>query len=177
MDDSAMSSDPVIVILLGELVVKDWYKRSFPRGTYTVEIDVMHSLFKSSRKLFGLSTVLKVFNGSHSAKLDDLHHFKKAAIKDALRLLSSRLTLVAAHLTWQPPKQWLAYLSIERPNTDCSEEALTIIENPWQSNLTMVLLWKMHPHVAITGVACFKAITSTAISCVLMNSQDYSNLK
>ncbi|GMH03784.1 hypothetical protein Nepgr_005623 [Nepenthes gracilis] len=140
MNDSAMSSNLVIVIFLGEVVVKDRCKRSFPRWTYTVEIVVMHSLLMLLGKLFGLSTVLRMFSGSHFAKLDDLHHLSaitnswdlsfnakaanilndsaffhfelpvenilNATLKDALRLLSPRLTLVVAHLTWQPPSYY-----------------------------------------------------------------------
>ncbi|GMH10853.1 hypothetical protein Nepgr_012694 [Nepenthes gracilis] len=37
----------------------------------------MYSLLKSSGKLSGLSTVLKVSNGTHFTKLDDLHHLQE----------------------------------------------------------------------------------------------------
>ncbi|GMH10704.1 hypothetical protein Nepgr_012545 [Nepenthes gracilis] len=69
-------------------------------GTYTVEIDVMHSFLKFSRKLFRLSTGLTVFNGFHFAKLDNLHHPQeitnlgdmsfnaKAAVKDKRCILA-----------------------------------------------------------------------------------------
>ncbi|GMH28139.1 hypothetical protein Nepgr_029982 [Nepenthes gracilis] len=69
-------------------------------------------------------------------------------------------------------------LFIERPTTDCLEEALKVIETPppRQSDLTMALIRKLHPQVAVTGVAYFEAITSSVISCGLMNIHDYSNL-
>ncbi|GMH26652.1 hypothetical protein Nepgr_028495 [Nepenthes gracilis] len=95
MDESAVSSDPVIAFLLDEVVVKDWCKQTFQRiitelrGIYTLEVDEMkgkmHSLLKFSGKLSGLSNVLEVlelsFNGAHSTKLDDLHHLQEGILK------------------------------------------------------------------------------------------------
>ena len=39
MDESAVSSDPVIAFLLDEVVVKDWCKRTFKK--ITVELQVI----------------------------------------------------------------------------------------------------------------------------------------
>ncbi|KAL2898980.1 E3 ubiquitin-protein ligase HOS1 [Bienertia sinuspersici] len=95
MDESAVSSDPVVAFLLDEVVVKDWCKKAFKgiieqvRGIYTLEINEMktrtNSLYKISTKLVGLSSVLEVLNLSfkdtHSAKLDDLHHLQESIWK------------------------------------------------------------------------------------------------
>ncbi|GMH28140.1 hypothetical protein Nepgr_029983 [Nepenthes gracilis] len=60
----------------------------------------MHSFIKSSGKLFGSSTRLMVFNGFHSAQLNDLHYPQeiinsgdlsfnaKAVVKDKRHILS-----------------------------------------------------------------------------------------
>ncbi|GMH30737.1 hypothetical protein Nepgr_032580 [Nepenthes gracilis] len=62
-EESAVPSDPTIIVLLEEMGTTDLCKGSFQRGIYTVEMDVMkgkmHSLLKSLGKLFGLSTVPK----------------------------------------------------------------------------------------------------------------------
>lgn len=95
MDESAVSSDPVIAFLLDEVVVKDWCKRAFKnileqvRGIYNLGINEMttrmDALFKTSAKLVGLSSVLEVlklsFKDTHSAKLDDLHHLQESILK------------------------------------------------------------------------------------------------
>lgn len=95
MDESAVSSDPVIAFLLDEVVVKDWCKRAFKniieqvRGIYNLEINEMKTkmdaLLKILAKLVGLSSVLEVLNlsfkDSHSAKLDDLHRLQESISK------------------------------------------------------------------------------------------------
>ncbi|GAB4850812.1 hypothetical protein Ancab_030112 [Ancistrocladus abbreviatus] len=95
MDESAVSSDPVIAFLLDEVVVKDWCKRTFRNivtelcDIYTLEADEMkskmNSFIKFTVKLAGLSNVLEVlelsFKGTHSAKLDDLHHLQEDILK------------------------------------------------------------------------------------------------
>ncbi|KAL9242771.1 hypothetical protein vseg_016738 [Gypsophila vaccaria] len=95
MDESAVSSDPVIAFLLDEVVVKDWCKRTFKniieelRGIYNLGIDEMSAkmgdLLKISGNLVGLSDVLEVldmsFKDTHSAKLDDLNHLQESILK------------------------------------------------------------------------------------------------
>ncbi|KAK4364456.1 hypothetical protein RND71_015814 [Anisodus tanguticus] len=95
MDESAVSSDPIIAFLLDEVVIKDWCKRTF--NNILTEIQViynltMHSLkenlslfLKFSVKLGGISNVIDVlessFKGSLSAKLHDLHHLQESILK------------------------------------------------------------------------------------------------
>ncbi|XP_021767996.1 E3 ubiquitin-protein ligase HOS1-like isoform X1 [Chenopodium quinoa] len=95
MDESAVSSDPVIAFLLDEVVVKDWCKRAFKniieqvQGIYNLEITEMKTkmdaLLKVLAKLVGLSSVLEVLNLSfkdtHSAKLDDLNRLQESILK------------------------------------------------------------------------------------------------
>ncbi|XP_074264768.1 E3 ubiquitin-protein ligase HOS1-like [Silene latifolia] len=95
MDESAVSSDPVIAFLLDEVVVKDWCKRTFKniikevRGIYNLGINEMNAkmggLLKILAKLAGLSNVLEVldlsFKDTHAAKLDDLNHFQESISK------------------------------------------------------------------------------------------------
>ncbi|KAK2981617.1 hypothetical protein RJ640_012899 [Escallonia rubra] len=95
MDESAVSSDPVVAFLLDEVVVKDWCKRTFKiiltelQGIYSLTVlemkDRMSSLLKSSVKLAGISNVLEVlessFKGSFSAHFKDLHHLQESVSK------------------------------------------------------------------------------------------------
>ncbi|XP_075103568.1 E3 ubiquitin-protein ligase HOS1-like [Nicotiana tabacum] len=95
MDESAVSSDPIIAFLLDEVVVKDWCKRTF--NNIMTEIQVIYNLsmnalkenlslfLKFSVKLGGISNVIDVlessFKGSLSAKLHDLHHLQESILK------------------------------------------------------------------------------------------------
>lgn len=95
MDESAVSSDPIIAFLLDEVVVKDWCKRTFKniirdvRGIYHNDISEMKAklgaLLKISAKLSGLCNVLEVldlsFKDTHSAKLDDLRLLQESILK------------------------------------------------------------------------------------------------
>ncbi|CAN4078015.1 unnamed protein product [Withania somnifera] len=95
MDESAVSSDPIIAFLLDEVVVKDWCKRTF--NNILTEIQVIYNLtmnalkenlslfLKFSLKLGGISNVIDVlessFKGSLSAKLHDIHHLQESILK------------------------------------------------------------------------------------------------
>ncbi|KAK9667980.1 hypothetical protein RND81_13G025800 [Saponaria officinalis] len=95
MDESAVSSDPVLAFLLDEVVVKDWCKRTFKsiieelRAIYNLGINEMSAkmgeFLKISVKLVGLTNVLEVlgmsFKDTHSAKLDDLNHLQESISK------------------------------------------------------------------------------------------------
>ncbi|XP_010534555.1 PREDICTED: E3 ubiquitin-protein ligase HOS1 [Tarenaya hassleriana] len=90
MDETAVSSDPVIAFLLDEVVVKDWVKRTFRnilvelRGIYNLELEEMQArldkLLKFLKQLSGLFSVLEVlesaFKGSVSAQLEDLEQLR-----------------------------------------------------------------------------------------------------
>ncbi|KAL3834991.1 hypothetical protein ACJIZ3_009727 [Penstemon smallii] len=95
MDESAVSSDPVIAFLLDEKVVKDWCWRTFKtlltelQGIYSLTVEEMNgklgSLLKISSKLAGMSNVLEVlessFRGSVSAMFQDLNHLQDSILK------------------------------------------------------------------------------------------------
>lgn len=95
MDETAVSSDPVISFLLDEVVVKDWCKRTFKnilielQGIYNLEIDGMRSklslLLKFSMQLSSIISVIEVlessFKGTLSAQLHDLHHLQECLSK------------------------------------------------------------------------------------------------
>ncbi|KAI5439670.1 hypothetical protein KIW84_025161 [Lathyrus oleraceus] len=95
MDETAVSSDPVIAFLLDEVVVKDWCKRTFKnimtelQGIYNLDISGMKErlslLLKFSSYLKGISNVLDIlessFKGTLSAQLHDLHHLQESILK------------------------------------------------------------------------------------------------
>ncbi|CAJ1928598.1 unnamed protein product [Sphenostylis stenocarpa] len=95
MDETAVSSDPVIAFLLDEVVVKDWCKRTFRniitelQGIYNMDVLVMKErlslLLKFSLYLKGVSNVLDIlessFKGTLSAQLHDLHHLQESILK------------------------------------------------------------------------------------------------
>ncbi|XP_022922347.1 E3 ubiquitin-protein ligase HOS1-like [Cucurbita moschata] len=95
MDESAVSSDPVIAFLLDEVVVKDWCKRASRniitelQVIYNSGVEGMRSrmslLLKFSVLLAGISNVLEVldssFRSSHSAQLEDLHNLHEGILK------------------------------------------------------------------------------------------------
>ncbi|CAK9173273.1 unnamed protein product [Ilex paraguariensis] len=95
MDESAVSSDPVVAFLLDEVVVKDWCKLTFKKiitelqRIYNLTVYEMKewstTLIKFSVKLAGISNVLEVlelsFKGSLSAQLHDLHHLHESILK------------------------------------------------------------------------------------------------
>ncbi|KAL1548010.1 RING-type E3 ubiquitin transferase [Salvia divinorum] len=95
MDESAVSSDPVIAFLLDEKVVKDWCRRTFEsilkelNAIYSQTVSEMKSqlssLLKISSKLAGMSNVLEVlessFRGSISVMLPDLNHLQESILK------------------------------------------------------------------------------------------------
>ncbi|WOH06835.1 hypothetical protein DCAR_0626264 [Daucus carota subsp. sativus] len=95
MDESAVSSDPIVAFLLDEVVVKDWCKRIFRiivaelHKIYSLSVQEMEealsSLFRYSVKLSGISNVLDVlessFKGSLSAQFHDLHQLQECVLK------------------------------------------------------------------------------------------------
>ncbi|XP_027360633.1 E3 ubiquitin-protein ligase HOS1 isoform X2 [Abrus precatorius] len=95
MDETAVSSDPVIAFLLDEVVVKDWCKRTFKnivtelQGIYSMDVFGMKErlslLLKFSLYLKGISNVLDIlessFKGTLSAQLHDLHRLQESILK------------------------------------------------------------------------------------------------
>ncbi|KAL7165042.1 hypothetical protein ACSBR2_040851 [Camellia fascicularis] len=95
LDESAVSSDPVIAFLLDEVVAKDWCKRRFKniltelQGLYDLSVENMKmslsSLLKFSVKLSGISNLLEVldssFKGTLSAQIHDLYHLHESILK------------------------------------------------------------------------------------------------
>ncbi|XP_012070039.1 E3 ubiquitin-protein ligase HOS1 isoform X2 [Jatropha curcas] len=95
MDESAVSSNPVIAFLLDEVVVKDWCKWTFRsivlqlEAIYNLQEEEMKTrlncLVKLSVHLAGLSDVLEVldssFKGNLSAQLHDLQLLQETILK------------------------------------------------------------------------------------------------
>ncbi|OIV92783.1 hypothetical protein TanjilG_00917 [Lupinus angustifolius] len=95
MDETAVSSDPVLAFLLDEVVVKDWCKRTFKnilielQGIYNLDVVGMKgrlsSLMKISLYLKGITNVLEILESSFKAtllaQLHDLHHLHESIIK------------------------------------------------------------------------------------------------
>ncbi|KAG2332393.1 hypothetical protein Bca52824_003573 [Brassica carinata] len=91
MDETAVSSDPVIAFLLDEVVVKDWVKRSFRsilaelREIYSLEKKEMQGrldiLLKYSKQVAGIYSVLEImesaFKGSVSPQLQDVQKLRE----------------------------------------------------------------------------------------------------
>ncbi|XP_024003814.1 E3 ubiquitin-protein ligase HOS1 isoform X2 [Eutrema salsugineum] len=91
MDETAVSSDPVIAFLLDEVVVKDWVKHTFRsilselQQIYSLETKEMEAwldkLLKCSKQVAGICSVLKVmesaFKGSVSPQLQDVQKLRE----------------------------------------------------------------------------------------------------
>ncbi|XVF23172.1 hypothetical protein REPUB_Repub13aG0014400 [Reevesia pubescens] len=87
---------------------------------------------------------------------------RTVAIENALRLFSPHLAIVDEHLTQNLPRQWLTSLAVETAETGLSEDIVTVIEAPRQSDLMIELVKKLKPQVVVTGIAYFEAVTSSA---------------
>ncbi|XP_076953163.1 E3 ubiquitin-protein ligase HOS1-like [Bidens hawaiensis] len=95
MDENAVSSDPVVALLLDEVVVKDWCKRTFKniiaeiQPIYNLNVKEMKErsnvLLKFTARLGCILTVLEVlessFKGSLSAQLHDINHLQETILK------------------------------------------------------------------------------------------------
>ncbi|KAI3691617.1 hypothetical protein L6452_31414 [Arctium lappa] len=95
MDETAVSSDPVVALLLDEVVVKDWCKRTFKHiiaelhSIYNLNVEEIKerssALLKFTARLSCISTVLEElessFKGSLSAQLHDIHHLQESILK------------------------------------------------------------------------------------------------
>ncbi|GAB4848570.1 mitochondrial metal transporter [Ancistrocladus abbreviatus] len=92
---------------------------------------------------------------------------RTVAIVNSLRLFAPRLAIVDEHLTQNLPRQWLASLSIEKTGTVPSEDTITVIEAPRQSDLMVELIKKMKPQVVVTGIASFEAVSCAAFELLL----------
>ncbi|KAI8028499.1 Methionine S-methyltransferase [Camellia lanceoleosa] len=98
---------------------------------------------------------------------------RDVAIENALRLFSPRLAIVDEHLSRHLPRKWLTSLAIENIETDkLSEDMLTVIEAPRQSDLMIELIKKLKPQVVVTGMAHFEAITSSAFQHLLDTTRE-----
>ncbi|KAF8044936.1 hypothetical protein N665_5980s0001 [Sinapis alba] len=87
---------------------------------------------------------------------------RAVAIESALRLFSPRLAIVDEHLTRQLPRTWLTSLAIEHTSMEASDDQVTVIESPHQSDLMIELIKKLKPQVVVTGLAQFEVITSSS---------------
>ncbi|TYH13465.1 hypothetical protein ES288_A06G141500v1 [Gossypium darwinii] len=87
---------------------------------------------------------------------------RTVAIENALRLFSPNLAIVDEHLTRNLPRKWLTSLAIETAENGLSDDVVTVIEAPRQSDLMIELIKRLKPQVVVTGIAHFEAVTSSA---------------
>ncbi|XP_012450015.1 methionine S-methyltransferase [Gossypium raimondii] len=87
---------------------------------------------------------------------------RTVAIENALRLFSPHLAIVDEHLTRNLPREWLTSLAIETAENGLSDDVVTVIEAPRQSDLMIELIKRLKPQVVVTGIAHFEAVTSSA---------------
>ncbi|GFP95064.1 methionine s-methyltransferase [Phtheirospermum japonicum] len=93
---------------------------------------------------------------------------RTVAIESTLRLLSPRLAIVDEQLSRHLPRQWLTSLNIEKTQSEkSSEEAITVIEAPRQSDLMIELIKKLKPQVVVTGMAEYESVTSSSFEHLL----------
>lgn len=98
---------------------------------------------------------------------------RTVAIENVLRLFSPRLAIVDEHLTRNLPRQWLTSLKVETAeNCKNSEEVITVIEAPRQSDLMVELIKKLKPQVVVTGIAEFESVTSSAFEHLLDTTRE-----
>ncbi|KAF9587172.1 hypothetical protein IFM89_039612 [Coptis chinensis] len=98
---------------------------------------------------------------------------RAAAIENALRLFSPRLAIVDEHLTRNLPKGWLTSLAIEgATDGQPSEDVVTVIEAPRQSDLMIELIKKLKPQVVVTGMAHYEAVTSSSFGHLVDTTRD-----
>ncbi|MQM02043.1 hypothetical protein Taro_034808 [Colocasia esculenta] len=98
---------------------------------------------------------------------------RAVAIENALRLFSPQLAVVDEHLTRHLPKKWLTSLAIEGiADNETTDDALTVIEAPRQSDLMIELIKRLKPQVVITGITQFEAVTSSAFEHLLTATQE-----
>ncbi|MCL7029533.1 hypothetical protein MKW94_028096, partial [Papaver nudicaule] len=94
MDESAVSSDPVMAFLMDEVAVKDWCKRTFGniitnlQAIYTLQVEEMKTklpiLLKFLSQLTGISNVIEVLESSIKGTLhaqQDLHNLQENVLK------------------------------------------------------------------------------------------------
>ncbi|XP_071685941.1 E3 ubiquitin-protein ligase HOS1-like [Rutidosis leptorrhynchoides] len=145
MDESAVSSDPVVALLLDEVVVKDWCKRTFKnivaelQPIYTLnneEIKERSSvLHKFTVRLSSISTVLEelesFFKDSISAQLHDICHLQESILKTKQH---------TEMMIWYTRHQFLEGLyrhdSISSWRSDIRERKSMAIKRAWPSSTT-----------------------------------------
>ncbi|PIN07417.1 hypothetical protein CDL12_20016 [Handroanthus impetiginosus] len=149
MDESAVSSDPVIAFLLDEKVVKDWCRRTFKsiltelQGIYSLTVPEMKRklslLLKISSKLAGVSSILEVlessFRGSTSAMLQDLDHLQESILKTKQH---------SEIMAWCIRNQFLEnvrsrYSDIESWRSSIRERKSAAIKRAWPDSLNQTL--------------------------------------
>ncbi|KAK4788771.1 hypothetical protein SAY86_020090 [Trapa natans] len=96
---------------------------------------------------------------------------RSVAIENALRLFSPRLAIVDQQLTPNLPRNWLTSLASEAAD-DPSDDVVTVIEAPIQSDLLIELIKMLKPQVVITGLAQFEAVTTSAFQQILDATRD-----
>ncbi|KAJ8529713.1 hypothetical protein K7X08_036548 [Anisodus acutangulus] len=98
---------------------------------------------------------------------------RAVAIENLLRLFLPHLAIVDEQLSRHLPRQWLTSLKIEKSQTDSnSEDIITVIEAPCQSDSLVELIKKLKPQVVVTGMAQFESVTSSSFEYLLDTTRE-----
>ncbi|KAF5816276.1 putative transcription factor C2H2 family [Helianthus annuus] len=140
MDESAVSSDPVVALLLDEVVVKDWCKRTFKniiaelKPIYNLNVEEMKErsnvLLKFTARLACILTVLEVlessFKGSLSAQLQDIHHLQESILKT-----KQHMEMMIWYTRHQHLEDLNRHASFPSWRSDVRERKSTAIKRAW----------------------------------------------
>ncbi|CAH9112051.1 unnamed protein product [Cuscuta epithymum] len=98
---------------------------------------------------------------------------RAAAIENVFRLFLPSLAIVDEQLSRQLPRQWLTSLNLEKKEAEgSSENKITVIEAPRQSDSMVELIKKLKPQLVITGMAHFESVTSSAFELLLNTTKE-----
>ncbi|VFQ84840.1 unnamed protein product [Cuscuta campestris] len=98
---------------------------------------------------------------------------RAVAIENIFRLFLPRLAIVDEQLSRHLPRKWLTSLNLEDRETDgSSENRLTVIEAPRQSDSLVELIKKLQPQLVVTGMAHFESVTSSAFELLLNTTRE-----
>nr|GMD40760.1 methionine S-methyltransferase [Ipomoea batatas] len=98
---------------------------------------------------------------------------RAVAIENVLRLFLPCLAIVDEQLSRHLPREWLTSLNLEKKETaGSSDNIITVIEAPRQSDSMVELIKKLKPQLVVTGVTHFESVTSSAFELLLDTTRE-----
>nr|GMD42400.1 methionine S-methyltransferase [Ipomoea batatas] len=98
---------------------------------------------------------------------------RAVAIENVLRLFLPCLAIVDEQLSRHLPREWLTSLNLEKKETaGSSDNIITVIEAPRQSDSMVELIKKLKPQLVVTGVTHFESVTSSAFELLLETTRE-----